>query len=238
MFKKWFVTLLLLAGFPFTLSAQLSEKIDLQINTGTALPLSATHFEEYWNPGIHFGGGLEYTLNDVITLKWDAAFNTFVFMHDEWKKDLKATAIEEIPELEGEIGDFIVNGGNRYILETSIGAKIFPMPNETINPYLSLGAGLINMSTDEILIGFSGPDFTGETIPYFTAGVGMTFLNGEGFSLFGQVAYKYAMTKDEYKFELLEPGVDYSLDLSGNYEEQETSMVAVEFGIVFDLAKK
>ncbi len=226
MFKISFITLILFASFPLLCRAQVSKNIDIQLNLGTSVPLEASHFEKYWNPGVHFGGGLEFSINDMFVLKWDAAFNSFIFKHKEWKSDL----INLISVSGEETPDFVVNGGNRYILETSIGAKFFPIKNEHFNPFLTLGVGMVNMSTDDLIVGYSGPDFTVETVPYFTVGLGTEVSYWEGFSLFGQIVYKFAQTKDEND-------LNFPIDFKDTFKEQETGLIAVEFGIIFDLAK-
>jgi len=225
MFKKWFITLILLTSFPLLSNAQFFEKIDIQLKTGTAIPLTATHFEEYWGPGFHFGGGFEYSLSDMFIIKWDAGFTSFIFNHQDWKTDLfKKVTFED------DISDFVVNGGNRYLLETSFGIKSFLTKTEHFNPFMAFGAGIVSMSTDELILGFSGPEFTTETVPYLVAGLGTKVSYWDGYSLFGQLIYKHALTKDENSF-------DFPIDFKETFEQQETSLFAIEFGILFDLAK-
>lgn len=226
MFRKWFLTLVFFLAFPLLGSAQMFKGLNLQLNTGTAIPLSASHFEKYWSPGFHFGGGLEFSITEMIVLKWEAAFNTFIFKHEDWKTDLINVSARNGLELD----DFVVNGGNRYILETSLGAKIFPLSKEHINPFLALGVGILNMSTDQLLTGLSGPEFITETVPYFTAGLGSDVAYWKGFKLFGQVVYKYALTKDENNFKV-------AIDFEDKFKKQETGLLALEFGIIFDIVK-
>ncbi len=212
--------------FPLFIQAQIFEDIKLQINTGTSIPLTATHFEEYWNPGLQLGGGLEFKINDMVIIQWDATFNTFIFKQESWRDKF----IKNLLPPDIEPNEFIVTGGNRYIIETSIGTKIIPVKNEHVNPYISVGVGLLNMSTDEIIMGTSGPRFTTETVPFYSVGVGSEFSFWDGFSLFGQATYKYAFTKDENNFNL-------PLDFSDTFVTQETSLIALEVGIIFDLKK-
>ncbi len=227
MFKKWLTTLVIFISFPLFGSAQILEDINLQLNTGTTLTLTATHFEKYWGPGIHFGGGFEYPLNDVFILKWDGAFNSFIFNHEDWKADL----LREISSSGEDEEDFVVNGGNRYLLETSVGIKVFPVSNEHINPFLMTAIGMVNMNTDDLILGFGNIEFRTETVPYFTVGLGSDISYWDGFDLFGQVVYKYALTKDENSENI-------ALDFEDKFETQETSLIAIEFGILFDLSKK
>ncbi len=223
MFKQSLLILVLFVCFPLLSRAQIFKSVNLQLNLGTAIPFEAKQFEQYWNPGIHVGGGLEFSISDMFALKWEAAFNSFIFKHEAWKTDL----INEFSTPDNELSNLVINGGNRYILESAVGAKFFPTINENINPYLSLSVGIAYMETDDIIIENDGPDFSNETIPYFTAGLGTEVSYWEGFSLFGQIVYKYAQTEDEYNFfvplDFFKPPF------------KETSLFAAEFGIIFNL---
>jgi len=200
--------------------------LNLQLRSGAALPVKASHFEKYWFPGLHFGASLELPLMEMISLKVDGGFSTFVFDHQTWRADLLGGFPDEVLE---DANDLVVNGANRYILEASVTAKIFPLKKEqNINPYGIAGGGLVNMMTDDLLVGLGGPEFKTELVPYAVAGLGTEIAYWDGFRFFGQVVYKYALTKDENNLR-------FPLDLSEEYKSQETHILGIEFGIIFDL---
>lgn len=230
MFKKWFITLVLFIILPLAGKAQMFDSIDLQVNTGPALPLKAHHFEKYWSGGIHFGGGLETSVNEMIVLKWDAAFNTFFFRHEPWKTDLIQYLTDQGQVIDDANG-VVVNGANRYILETALSAKFFPMSKQQINPFLALGAGIIHMNTNQLIINNNGPEFFTETVPYFSAALGSEFSYWKDFKLFGQLIYKYALTKDENN-------LGFPMDFKDSYQTQETHLLGIEFGIIFALVNQ
>jgi len=227
MLKKCLIILVLVLTFPVFGNTQIIKSINFQLKSGAGIPLKASHFEKYWNPGIHLGAALEFSLNDMLAIKLDAGFNTFIFKHQSWKADL-------INEVVGEgvlNDDFVVNGGNRYILEGSVTGKLFPLKRENhINPFLLAGAGMVNMRTDELIIGLSGPEFEIEFVPFYSAGIGAEISYWDNFRFFGQVIYKQAFTKDKNNFNL-------ALDFKETFKEQQTHVLGIEFGIIFDLVK-
>jgi hypothetical protein len=235
--KKWFVFLVLIFSLPVLGNTQIFKNVNFQLNSGAAIPLEAAHFQKYWYPGAHLGASVEVSLNEMLAIKFDAGFNTFIFNHEEWKTDY-------INSIDQQESDIVINGANRYILEAAVSAKLFPFKKDNhFNPFLTGGGGFVNIRTDNLVIDNIDPEFDVELAPYLSAGFGTEVDYWDEFRFFAQFVYKYAMTKDKnwaeytYKFSNGYYNARFPLDFKNLFKKQETHFFAVEVGIIFDLAE-
>jgi len=152
---------------------QLSQKLHLYVGAGAAQPgesfllnkffeetpidmQTPDNFENYWDPGINIGAGLEYGFTRNLSLRADFSYSHFTFNPDPIRRiiedgyrETEQLALQQGDTIDIRIVDFEVYRGAVNIYTASLTAKA-SLPLGIITPYLVGGGGYMHIEQEPI----------------------------------------------------------------------------------------
>jgi opacity protein-like surface antigen len=161
---------------------QISDKIDIFISGGTAIPAesnigndlqfpqlniyttgnfardilglkqSSSNFETFWDIGIALNGGIEYKINKIFTVRGEFLYNNYIFNKNELEKRFNKAFIESLNSPFNSNGLEILEGSTN-IYSILLNLKVgFPL--KFFTPYINLGGGYIWLLQEPIDINY------------------------------------------------------------------------------------